>query len=579
MTVRQAATTAEFQSAVNASASGDIVELTGANYTSCYGRAGITVRSAGLAPWMAVTGTRGYRGQGMPTRIAAPIGNYAGMTWQGIFFDTRGYAGINHAYQDQQDVTVEDCAFAARRSDGGRSILFTLYGGGGMNFVLRRSRVSGCGQAGNMQDHSIYAKKTWYSGGYTSRSGTRGYLIEQSIFEDVSGFVLHGYTQGSGGVFRKNVAVRCGSLVTFSAADQAGDSSTGWWGATSCVDVENCLSSDKTSSASFYHVDWYDAHSTLDPADNWVRNTGLYRGAGTTGRLKPGGGTRYQTAGAILGSDSTSPGYRDASNGDLTLEASSAAYLDANAASIQVGPDSIQPGFGGGGGGGGGGTPGAFGTGTPATFTDTFSYADGTLTTLNSAWQAGPWVSDGSLSVSSGKVVTGEADGSFSNNMHTTVYDVVAAGGLDFILDGVTHPSAAATRYARLYVLHSAPGAGSTHNGYLVTINAYTGGGNDQTVLTKMVAGTESAALITGTAEWVAGAGLGLRVMPDGKISLWKTVSGVWTQIGSEVTDTTFTTGRVGVMLNGSGSSIDGIRVLPAASAKGRARFGASMGV
>ena len=588
MATRNAATTAEWQTAMSASASGDTVVLTGTTYTATYTKGGVTVKASGHAPWMAVTGTRGFRGQAMPVRITAPFASAAGQTWQGLWWDTRGYAGINHAYLDKPDVTVEDCCFTARRNDGGRSILFTLYYGGGMNFALRRSRISGCGKAGDMQDHAVYAKKTWYSGGQKSRSGTRGYLIEQTIFEDVSGFALHGYTEGSGGVFRRNAVVRSGSMVTFSAADAAGDSSTGWWGATSCIDVEGCLASDKTSSASFYHVDYWDAHATLDPYDNWIRDTGLYRGSGTTGRLKPGAGTRYQTAGVILGSDSLSPGFLDLANGDLTLSTTSRAFMDADAAGIQIGPDSIQPGFVATPPGGGGGSPPppppppppptvGFASGTPAVFSDTFTYADGVLDSLNASWQKGPWMSDAGMQVASGKAVSGLADAANANNLYNQVFDASAsAPGLDLVWSGVENASASG-KHLWGYAMHTGPGAAAGHQGYVVRVTG--NAGTDQLSLRKIVDGVESV-LVTDSAEWVAGQSMGVRITSGGVLGLYKTVSGSWVQVGADVTDASpILAGRIGVATESATGKIDAVSVLPIAAARGRARFGAGMGV
>lgn len=583
-------TTSAWQSAVNGAASGDTIILNPGVYTGWYVRPGITIQSSTWQQHMAVTDGQGHYGAGMQTvvRGVATQMSAAGVTVRGVWVDYRPYGGLNQAYTDAQDVTWEDCVFTMRRSDGGRSIGHTLMGGAGMNWRMARCRVSGSGKAGELHDHPIYAKKTWYSGGMTSRTGTPGWTVEDCIFQTCSGWALHGYTQGSGGIFRRNIAHDCASMITFSAADQAGDSSTGWWGATSCVDVLNCIASDKNSAAApgaggptaLYHVECWDGHSTLDPYDNWVKDTAIYQGSGTVGRIKPGQGTRFQLSN-VFGADGQSPGYADPANGNFRLSTSSRAYTDglANGA-VAVGPQSIQPGFAGGGGGSGPPPPppaGTFGAGTPAVFTDAFAYADGALSTGNAAWQAGPWVSDGTLNVASGKLQTSEADGSNSNNLHTTIHSLASnPPGLDFVWLGVENPSTTG-KHVWGYALHSAPGSGSTHNGYYVRVTGYSG--TDLFALFKVTAGVESAALISESVEWVSGASMGLRITDQGKLSLWKTVTGVWTQVGSEVTDTSFTSGRVGVATNSNVGKIDSMSVLPIGASVRRGRFAAALGL
>ena len=575
-------TPATYSAQRSAAASGDTLILGAGTYTGWAPKSGVTQQAANWAVGMATTGTGGHFGAGFTTIVQQGSYGHSGVTGaiaRGIFFDSRAGASLNTCMvQNSTGCWFEDCAIVSRRNDGGRNILFNIKGNpAGAANTWRRCRINSTGKLNDPSDHAFYVADGDWSGGVWT--GSPYALIEECIIDDGGYFPLQLYPAAGGVVFRRNIIYRGYYSITIACDGPANNPSISIGGAAhDCDIVENIIANNRGSGN--YHVSYY-APTNPKPSNNRLRTNWIGAGA-ATGRIDPAGSAAgYYTETGGLGSMAANPGFKDPGNGDFTLQTTSPAYTQAQAAGFQVGPDAIQPGAGGGGGGGGGGTTG-FGVGT-ILWADTFP-TDGSLPAVDTGWVTGPWGSDADLQVSASKVQSGLAEGTNANNKTLQAFSVAASppGGsiipsagttsLDVIFTATRNTS---TTGNILWCYLMLAGSGGTMTGYMAQVIANSG--TDVFRLVKTNAGTDTV-LITETVEWVTGQSVGIRIDRTAGLTLYKTVSGVWTQVGSTALDTTYQSGVLGIATNAATGQVDGVEVRSTAVAR-RPPLGASMGV
>lgn len=201
-----------------------------------------------------------------------------------------------------------------------------------------------------------------------------------------------------------------------------------------------------------------------------------------------------------------------------------------------------------------------YGTGT-ILFEDDFAYSDGNLGTVGTAkWNAGFWTGQTTLRVVSGKAAGPASNGWRDNYSKTSVS--LGSTGIEFIIRNIAR--AANTDAATFSHVFGAQGA-SPSSYYILYSNR---NGNYYYQAGKLVSGSFNP-LITTTQVAVNGDDVCLQILPNGTMSLWRKPSGgSWSQIGSNATDTTRTTGVVALEAFVSAARWDAVEVreIPAAS-------------
>lgn len=188
----------------------------------------------------------------------------------------------------------------------------------------------------------------------------------------------------------------------------------------------------------------------------------------------------------------------------------------------------------------------------PLLYEDTFTYADGTLTGKGD-WANGIYNGQPSLRVVSNQAAGPAATGWADNYTATTTFNV-GSGGLDFIARNITYAVGSNT-WVYTHCLVTIESAGGVDGYAFRWRDGFTYGANrwDDKAFT---------AIITTSQNAVQGDDLCLRILSGGTIQLWRKPSGgSWAQIGSNATDTTYTSGRVGMETNVSGDRWDSIEV------------------
>ena len=576
-------TPATYSAQRSAAASGDTLILGAGTYTGWAPKSGVTQQAANWAVGMATTGTGGHFGAGFTTIVQQGSYGHSGVTGaiaRGLFFDSRAGASLNTCMvQNSTGCWFEDCAIVSRRNDGGRNILFNIKGNpAGANNGVRRCRINSTGKLNDPSDHAFYCADGAWSG--TAFTSTPYFTVEQCIVDDGGYFPFQTYPAAQGFRARYNIVNNGFGSVTIAGESVANNPSLSVGGVAQYNEFRNNIFTNHRGT-SRYHIEWYDNHDTLDMNNNVVDQCWIGGGQGSNDILAVPGGKSYYTVTNRLGTMATLPGFNNPAGGDFTLQTTSPAYTSSQAAGFQVGPDAIQPGAGGGGGGGGGGTTG-FGVGT-ILWADTFP-TDGSLPAVDTGWVTGPWGSDADLQVSASKVQSGLAEGTNANNKTLQAFSVAASppGGsiipsagttsLDVIFTATRNTS---TTGKILWCYLMLAGSGGTMTGYMAQVIANSG--TDVFRLVKTNAGTDTV-LITETVEWVTGQSVGIRIDRTAGLTLYKTVSGVWTQVGSTALDTTYQSGVLGIATNAATGQVDGVEVRSTAVAR-RPPLGASMGV
>jgi hypothetical protein len=198
----------------------------------------------------------------------------------------------------------------------------------------------------------------------------------------------------------------------------------------------------------------------------------------------------------------------------------------------------------------------------PLLFSDDFTYSDGSLATVGTAkWAAGYWTGQPSLRVVSNQAAGPSANGTWSDIYSKTTYDV-GSTGLEFIWYNVTIADIGSVwTYMHLCGTHAA-----SPSGYWLRWRA--DGGNTYQ-FGKLVAGSFTTLLNITTTVPVDGDDLCVQILPDGTVSVFMNRTGSWEQIGSSITDTSYTSGEVGMETYLADDRWDSIEVREVPSAGG----------
>lgn len=277
---------------------GDVIALLAGTYATRPSRSGVTYQAVDWEPGRVLRGTTGHLGQGMAVRFTGAW-NFSdpGVRVRGVFHDTRGLGSINAGVFSASGVVLEDCASAARRSDGGRQIGYTLGTGAirvsGVQFIRHRHHPTG--QPNNTLDHAFYLKNC------------TDCLFQEVLVYDGGRFPFHLYTNADLNKFERCVVWGSGGCVTFSGAS---DSTTGTsvYGTSDNNLIVGCiLGANRLGSC----VESWTSDASRPVAGNVVRDTLIFPGSG---RSAFDGKPWVQVIGAV----NRNPGFRDPVNGDFT---------------------------------------------------------------------------------------------------------------------------------------------------------------------------------------------------------------------------------------------------------------------
>lgn len=214
--------------------------------------------------------------------------------------------------------------------------------------------------------------------------------------------------------------------------------------------------------------------------------------------------------------------------------------------------------------------PVAFGAG-PLNWEETFTYSDGTLDAVSGGnWGSPAVTGDQKFSVTSGAV--GRTGTTGWGGAYSTKSNF---GDGDLMFEFTAWPGDGLQVLLHMFALHAAGEGGVSGMSFNITKNA---SANDRIRLQRWNASAVQATHIDNTAlELAAGDWIGLR--KNG--SVWsvyhKTSAGSWTQLGSDVTDSTArTTGRIVLESNSAATALTRIQYRDLgnpSSPTGRAKF------
>ena len=328
-----AVTTSTFASAYSAAAAGDTLVLAAGTYpwstgTFNFGKR-LIIQAADWAVGKNVTGTAGHNGSGCAVKVTGRqsySSGAKGTIMRGIWFEASNAQSGAGSWFDQGGIGWEDCVLQNRTAAGVGCIGIVL---GGASYshsdgsaYAKRCRFHKIGDS--ELDHAIYFKGI----------ASGGWLDEDCLFYDITGYSHHLYGNCDGGISRRFVSDRCGKVraggVVFSGDINSSTGFTGCFYTRNWV-IEDAQITNTQTAPPFAAIESY--WGCTVGTGNVVRDTNVNQASGIGSRIKGGGSTLSGVT--LTGLLNVVPGYADPTNGDFRIEADSPA--------LGYGPTYIQP--------------------------------------------------------------------------------------------------------------------------------------------------------------------------------------------------------------------------------------------